>query len=140
MLRLVSRLLRFHGLSTFCRLFNARSIFIQSISSISNNSVSYKYRFSPHTVKCQNCSIPNNSLQHKYSFNVKNSFISSSSVWHKYILIVKNISISSYWEDKRGHTFPNGITKVNVLARMEYELAYYDSAVHRFNNYPRPLL
>ena len=40
------------------------------------------------------------------------------------------------WEDKGVHTFPKGICpKVNVLARPEYELAYYDSAVHRFNNY-----
>ena len=34
------------------------------------------------------------------------------------------------------HTFPKGICpKVNVMARLEYELAYYDSAVHRFNHY-----
>ena len=34
------------------------------------------------------------------------------------------------------HTFPKGIfPKVNVIARLEYELAYYDSAVHRFNHY-----
>ena len=34
------------------------------------------------------------------------------------------------------NTFPRGICpKVNVIARLEYELAYYDSAVHRFNNY-----
>ena len=40
------------------------------------------------------------------------------------------------WEDKRVHTFPKGICpKVNVIARLEYELAYYDSAVHRFNLY-----
>ena len=40
------------------------------------------------------------------------------------------------WEDKRVHTFPKGICpKVNVIARLEYELAYYDSVVHRFNNY-----
>ena len=25
--------------------------------------------------------------------------------------------------------------KVNVIARLEFELAYYDSAVHRFNHY-----
>ena len=36
------------------------------------------------------------------------------------------------WEDKLVHTFPKGICpKVNVIARLEYELAYYDSAVHR---------
>ena len=40
------------------------------------------------------------------------------------------------WEDKGVHTFPEGICpKVNVIAWLEYELAYYDSAVHRFNHY-----
>ena len=40
------------------------------------------------------------------------------------------------WEDKGVHTFPKDICpKVNVIARLEYELAYYDSAVHRFNHY-----
>ena len=40
------------------------------------------------------------------------------------------------WEDKGAHTFPKGICpKVNVIARLEYELAYYDSAVQRFNHY-----
>ena len=34
------------------------------------------------------------------------------------------------WEDKGVHTFPKGICpKVNVIARLEYELAYYDSAI-----------
>ena len=34
------------------------------------------------------------------------------------------------------HTFPKGICpKVNVIARLEYELAYYDSAVHRSSNH-----
>ena len=40
------------------------------------------------------------------------------------------------WEDKGVHTFPKGICpKVNVIAWMEYELAYYDSSVYRFNHY-----
>ena len=40
------------------------------------------------------------------------------------------------WEDKGVHTFPKGIgSKVNVIGRLEYELAYYESAVHRFNHY-----
>ena len=40
------------------------------------------------------------------------------------------------WEDKGIHTIPKGICpKVNVVARLEYELAYYDSTVHRFNHY-----
>ena len=37
------------------------------------------------------------------------------------------------WEDKGVHTFLKGICpKVNVIARLEYEIAYNDSAVHRF--------
>ena len=37
------------------------------------------------------------------------------------------------WEDKGVHTFPKGIcSEVNVIARQEYELTYYDSAVQRF--------
>ena len=40
------------------------------------------------------------------------------------------------WEDKGVHNFPKGICpKVNVVARLGYELTYYDSAVHRFNHY-----
>ena len=40
------------------------------------------------------------------------------------------------WEDKGVHTFPKGICpKANVIAWLEYELAYYNSAVHRFNHY-----
>ena len=39
-------------------------------------------------------------------------------------------------EDKGVYTFPKGICpKVNVIAPLEYELAYYDSEVHRFNHY-----
>ena len=40
------------------------------------------------------------------------------------------------WENKGVHTFPKGICpKVNVIAWLEFKLAYYDSAVHRFNHY-----
>ena len=40
------------------------------------------------------------------------------------------------WEDKGVQTFPKSICpKLNVIARLEYELTYYDSAVHRFNHY-----
>ena len=39
-------------------------------------------------------------------------------------------------EDEGVHTFLKGICpKVNVIERLEYELAYYDSVVHRFNHY-----
>ena len=40
------------------------------------------------------------------------------------------------WKDKGVHTFPKGICpKVNIISRLKYELAYYGSAVHRFNHY-----
>ena len=40
------------------------------------------------------------------------------------------------WEDKGVHTISKGMCpKVNVIARLEFELAYYDSAVHYFNHY-----
>ena len=40
------------------------------------------------------------------------------------------------WEDKGVHTFPRGICpKVNVKAQLEFELAYYNSAVNCFNHY-----
>ena len=40
------------------------------------------------------------------------------------------------WEDTEVHTFSKGICpKVNVLARLDFELAYNDPAVHRFNHY-----
>ena len=37
----------------YCKLFNAKSIFIHINSSISNNSVQHKYNFCLHTVKCK---------------------------------------------------------------------------------------
>ena len=54
----------------------------------------------------------------------------------KAILLEKQYYLTHSWEDKGVHNFPKGICpKVNVIARLEYELAYYDSAVHRFNHY-----
>ena len=48
----------------------------------------------------------------------------------------KPFYLTHSWEDKGVHNFPKGICpKVNVIARLEYELAYYDSAVHHFNHY-----
>ena len=47
-----------------------------------------------------------------------------------------NQYLTHSWEDKGVHTFPKGICpKVNVIARLEFELAYYDSAVYRFDHY-----
>ena len=68
----------FNGISTLCRLFNAKAILLEE-------------------------------------------------QWHY---------LTHSWEDKGVHTFPKGICpNVNVIARLEYELAYYDSAVQRFNHY-----
>ena len=40
------------------------------------------------------------------------------------------------WEDKGVNTFPNVIClKVNIIAQLEFELVYYDSEVHCFNDY-----
>ena len=40
------------------------------------------------------------------------------------------------WENKGVHIFPKRIClKVNVIAWLEFELAYYDSVVHRFNHF-----
>ena len=40
------------------------------------------------------------------------------------------------WEEKGVHTFPKGIfPKVIIIARLEYEFAYYNSGVKRFNPY-----
>ena len=39
------------------------------------------------------------------------------------------------WDDEGVYTFPKGIcSKVNVIARLEFELAFYDSAIQRFNH------
>ena len=40
------------------------------------------------------------------------------------------------WKDKGVHTFPEGICpKGNIKAQLEFELAYYDSAVQHFNHF-----
>ena len=60
------------------------------------------------------------------SFNVK-AILLEEQYWYY---------LTHSWEDKGVHTFPKGICpKVNVIARLEYKLAYYDSAVRRFNHY-----
>ena len=54
----------------------------------------------------------------------------------KAILQEEQYYLTHSWEDKGVHTFSKGICpKVNIIARLENELAYYDSAVHRFNHY-----
>ena len=46
------------------------------------------------------------------------------------------VLLSYRWDDKGVHTFPKCICpKVNIIARLEFELAYYNSAVQRFNHY-----
>ena len=54
----------------------------------------------------------------------------------KAILLEEQYYLTHSWEDKGVHTFPKGICpKVNLIAWLENELAYYDSAVRRFNHY-----
>ena len=53
----------------------------------------------------------------------------------KAILLEEQYYLTHSREDKGVHTFPKGICpKVNIIARLENELAYYDFAVHRFNH------
>ena len=48
---------------------------------------------------------------------------------------LKNSS-GTIWEDKGVHTFPKVIlSNVNVIVRLEFELANYDSAVQHLNHY-----
>ena len=48
------------------------------------------------------------------------------------------LKIISIEPNRSPTTTTNGICpKVNVIARLEYELAYYDSAVHRFIYYTK---
>ena len=59
-------------------------------------------------------------------FNAKDILIEEQQLYY----------LTHSWEDKRVHTFPKGIClKVNVIARLEYELTYCDSTVHCFNHY-----
>ena len=45
-------------------------------------------------------------------------------------------TIYYYGEENGVHTFPKGISsKVKVIAWLEFELAYYNSEVSRFNHY-----
>ena len=54
----------------------------------------------------------------------------------KAILLEEQYYLTHSWEDKGVHTFPKDICpKVNIIAGLENELVYYDSAVHRFNHY-----
>ena len=51
------------------------------------------------------------------------------------------VLLTHSWEDKGVHTFPKGIClKVNTRVRLEFELAYYDSTVGRFNYYTKRTL
>ena len=56
--------------------------------------------------------------------------------WHINLLELFNTKSNLLGEDKGVHTFPNSIcVKVNKIAELEFELAYYDSVVQRFNHY-----
>ena len=57
----------------------------------------------------------------------------------KAILLEEQYYLTHSWEDKGVHTFPQGICpKVNIIARLENELAYYDSTVHHCNHEDTP--
>ena len=44
--------------------------------------------------------------------------------------------LTHWWESKWVHAFPKGICpKVNVVARLEFELAYYDSSAKRLRSW-----
>ena len=46
--------------------------------------------------------------------------------------------LTSRWEDKEIHSFPKGIClKVIAIERLQFELAYCDFAVQRFNHYTK---
>ena len=64
-------------------------------------------------------------------FNAKVTFLEEQ-LWYY---------LTHSWEDKRVHTFSKGTCpKVNVIAQLEFELAYYDSVDHRFNHYTTIIL
>ena len=45
----------------------------------------------------------------------------------------KSIDRGGYWED---HVFPKGINlKVNAVARLEFELSYYDTTISHVSHY-----
>ena len=50
--------------------------------------------------------------------------------------LFRTVLLTHRWEDKGVHIFTKGISpKVNVITLLEIDLAYYDSAVQRFNYY-----
>ena len=52
------------------------------------------------------------------------------------LILMPKHYLTHSWEDERVHAFRRGICpKVNITAQIEFELAYYDSAVQRFNHY-----
>ena len=51
-------------------------------------------------------------------------------------LLIRPMVSLTHMEDKKVHTFPKGIyPQVNVIAQLEFELAYNNSAVQSFNHY-----
>ena len=50
--------------------------------------------------------------------------------------ILLDYYLTHSWEDKGVYIFPKGICpKVNMIAQLEFEYAYDDFAVQRFNHY-----
>ena len=104
----------FNGISTLFRLFNAKAILLE-------NGNQWQSIDSWHSSKLHNWSLTIGLLR------VKKMTLLEEQLWY---------FLTNSFEDKGVHTFPKGICpKVNVIARLEYELAYYDSVVHRFYHY-----
>ena len=51
--------------------------------------------------------------------------LASSRIWTR-------VAVSISYDDNH---YTTGTSKVNVIARLQYELAYYDSTVYRFSRY-----
>ena len=78
---------------------------------------------------------PASLLLHTFSLLIDISSIPFQNLKRK--SVGSSIYLTYYWEEKDGdYNFPKGICpKVNVIVRLEFELAYYDSAVQRFIHY-----
>ena len=118
----------FNGISTLCRLFNAKAILLKEQYYLTH---SWEDK-GGHTFPKGICLKVNTGL-----VSLFNGISTLCRLFNtKAILLKDQYYLTHCWEDKGGHTFPKGIyPKVNVIARLENELAYYDSAVHRFNHY-----
>ena len=60
----------------------------------------------------------------------KGAFVSHSTTVVNFTLLTQWYYLTQNLEDKGVHIFPKGIfSKVNIIARLQFELTYYDSIV-----------